>query len=64
MAIERYYSANEVMKMLQISKTTLYRIQKKGDLIPAMVGSQRRFPESQILAYLRGENEGLKKNGG
>lgn len=54
--IERYYSAKEVQKMLQISKSTLYRLQQKGCLVPAMVGRQRRFPESQILDLLKGGN--------
>lgn len=57
MSIERHYSAKEVQKMLQISKSTLYRLQKNGCLVPALVGGQRRFPESQILNMLKGGNK-------
>jgi len=57
MSIERYYSAKEVQKMLQISTSTLYRLQKSGCLIPSMVGRLRRFPESQILNLLKGGGE-------
>ncbi|WP_161908181.1 helix-turn-helix domain-containing protein [Emergencia sp. 1XD21-10] len=52
MAIEKYYSANEVMAMLKISPTTLYRLQVSGELTPAKVGNLRRFAESDILSYL------------
>lgn len=52
MAIEKYYSAAEVLAMLRISNTTLYRLQIKGDLIPVKVGHLRRFAESDIFNYL------------
>lgn len=54
MSVERHYSAKEVQKMLQISKSTLYRLQKKGCIVPARVGRQRRFPESKIQDLLNG----------
>ncbi len=52
MAIEKYYSANEVLSMLKISHTTLYRLQVSGELTPAKVGNLRRFAESDIRNYL------------
>lgn len=52
MALEYYYSAEEVLALLKISNTTLYRLQIKGDLVPIKVGHSRRFAESDIFSYL------------
>ncbi|WP_425756173.1 helix-turn-helix domain-containing protein [Ihubacter sp. rT4E-8] len=52
MALEKYYSAAEVLAMLKISNTTLYRLQIRGDLVPAKVGHLRRFAEKDVISYL------------
>lgn len=53
MAIERYYSAKEVLAELGICQTTLTRAQQKGEITPCYAGSRRRFAESEILRYLQ-----------
>lgn len=50
--MEKYFSAKEVLSILGISNTTLWKICKSGGLTPYMVGRQRRFSESNIIAYL------------
>lgn len=49
---KHYYSAEEVLDLLKISNTTLYRLQIRGDLVPIKVGHLRRFAESDIFNYL------------
>ena len=50
--IERYLSTAELMTMLGISRSTVYRLMAKG--IPnIMVGAVHRFPKDQVLSWLR-----------
>mgnify|MGYP000889779530 CR=1 FL=1 len=46
------YTTKEAMGMLKVSRTTLYRIVKNGDLKPIKVGSGIRFTEDEINRYL------------
>lgn len=51
--MDKYYSAKQVLEILGICETTLWKIVKSGELIPARVGRQRRFAEKELLAYLQ-----------
>lgn len=60
--MEKYFSAKEVLSILGICNTTLWKICKAGGLTPYMVGNRRRFSESDIIAYLeRGRQSNAKK---
>jgi excisionase family DNA binding protein len=52
--IEQYLSTGELMDMLGISRSTVYRLMEKG-LPNIMVGSVHRFPREQVLNWLGGE---------
>ena len=49
--IERYVSTAVLMEVLEISRSTVYRLMAKG--MPSIkVGSVHRFPMEQVLAWL------------
>ena len=49
--IETYLSTNQLMQMLNISRSTVYRLMDKG--LPAIkVGAVNRFPKDQVLNWL------------
>ncbi len=54
--LERYLSTGELMEMLGISRSTVYRLMAKG-MPNIMVGSVHRFPKDTVLAWLE-ETEG------
>jgi len=54
--IEHYLSTNELMEMLGISRSTVYRLMIKG-MPQLMVGSVHRFPKEQVLSWLEKGNE-------
>ena len=56
---ERYLSTGELMDMLGISRSTVYRLMGKG-LPNIMVGSVHRFPRDQVLTWLEGDDEAEK----
>jgi len=49
--IERYVSTAVLMDVLEISRSTVYRLMAKG-MPNIMVGSVHRFPMEQVLAWL------------
>jgi excisionase family DNA binding protein len=50
--IERYLSTGGLMEMLDISRSTVYRLIAKG--MPSItVGSVHRFPIEQVLKWLQ-----------
>ncbi|MFQ5853425.1 MAG: helix-turn-helix domain-containing protein [Candidatus Binatia bacterium] len=51
---EIYLSTGELMDMLSISRSTVYRLMEKG-LPNIMVGSVHRFPKEQVLVWLKEE---------
>ena len=51
--IEQYLSTGELLDMLGISRSTVYRLMGKG-MPNIMVGSVHRFPKDQVLAWLKG----------
>lgn len=46
------YTTKEAMEILKVSRTTLYRIVKNGDLKSIKVGGGIRFTEDEINRYL------------
>jgi excisionase family DNA binding protein len=54
---ERYLSTGELMEVLSISRSTVYRLMEKG-LPNIMVGSVHRFPIDQVLTWLKEKNGG------
>ncbi len=49
--MEQYLGTNELMKMLGISRSTVYRLIDRG--LPFInVGSINRFSKDQVLAWL------------
>lgn len=58
---ERYLSTGELMDVLSISRSTVYRLMEKG-LPNIMVGTVHRFPMEQVLTWLR-ENCGDTSRG-
>ena len=54
---ERYLSTGELMDVLSISRSTVYRLIAKG-LPNIMIGSVHRFPIDQILTWLKEKNGG------
>jgi len=49
--IEHYISTAGLMEVLEISRSTVYRLMAKG-LPSIMVGSVHRFPIDQVLTWL------------
>ena len=52
---EKYLSTNQLMEMLEISRSTVYRLMARG-MPRIMVGRVHRFPREQILVWLREMN--------
>lgn len=52
-AVQRNYLADEVCQMLNIGRTTLYKLVKSGELVPLRITARIRiWPESTIAAFL------------
>ena len=52
---ERYLSTGELMDILSISRSTVYRLMAKG-MPNIMVGSVHRFPINQVVAWLESQD--------
>jgi len=50
--IEQYLSTAGLMDVLEISRSTVYRLMAKG-MPNIMVGSVHRFPIEQVLTWLK-----------
>jgi excisionase family DNA binding protein len=46
--VEKLYTIAEVLEMLRISRTTLYRHIESGLLKPLKLGGKTLFPESEL----------------
>jgi hypothetical protein len=53
---ETYPSPDQVAKILDVDKSTLWRWRKQGYLIPIEVGGKRRYRMSDIKKILGGSN--------
>jgi len=60
---ERYLSTGELMDMLSISRSTVYRLMDKG-MPNLMVGSVHRFPVHQVVSWLaeQSNTRGITEN--
>lgn len=45
---DKYFTADEVKKIYNISESTLYRLGKAGLLVPSMIGGQRRYSKVSL----------------
>ena len=50
--MERYLSTGELMDILGISRSTIYRLMARG-LPNIMIGTVHRFPSEQVVAWLK-----------
>ncbi|MGF6376881.1 putative DNA-binding transcriptional regulator AlpA [Clostridiales Family XIII bacterium PM5-7] len=50
--IEKHYNAKEVMGMLHVGRTTLWRMTNRSELTPIWIGGQRLFAESDIKNFI------------
>jgi excisionase family DNA binding protein len=56
--IQQHYRADEVAKLLGVSKWTVYRLVKAGRLKFVKVGKRARgVPEDSLRAHMQGGNE-------
>lgn len=46
------YSVNDLAHVLRISRGLVYRLVRRGDLIPVQVGDRLRFRIDDVEAYL------------
>lgn len=56
--MNKLYTAQEVADRLQIKKTTVYELIKRGELYSSKVGKQLRISEQQLLQYLEHSGSG------
>ena len=59
-SVGRYMSTTELMNVLNISRSTVYRLMIKG-MPNIMVGSVHRFPMEKVLTWLKGLHTGTTK---
>jgi len=57
--MEQYLGTRELMEMLGISRSTVYRLMAKG-MPNIMVGSVHRFPKEQVLKWLQEKGDRQK----
>jgi excisionase family DNA binding protein len=49
---EKYVTTRQLMDLLEISRSTVYRLMAKG-MPHIMVGSVHRFPREAVICWLR-----------
>ena len=59
---EKYLSTSQLMELLEISRSTVYRLMAKG-LPNIMVGSVHRFPVAQVVTWLKTQNSHTVSDG-
>jgi len=50
--MEKLYTVIETMELLRISRPTLYRFIKSGQLVPLKMGKKTLFTESELTRFL------------
>ena len=53
---EKYLSTGQLMDLLEISRSTVYRLMAKG-LPNVMVGNVHRFPVNQVVGWLKKQTD-------
>lgn len=56
MAEEKYYTVNDVARMLQVTRTTVYDWMRSGSLPYVIAGGRRRITASALQAFIRAGN--------
>lgn len=55
--IERHYTTAELAELLAVHPETVRRLAASGELPSVRVGSERRYPQSGVVDYLRRHRE-------
>ncbi len=55
--IERHYTTAQLAEALAVHPETIRRLAARGLLLSVRVGSERRYPESAVQAYLARHRE-------
>jgi excisionase family DNA binding protein len=55
--LEPLLTVAEVCQLLSVSKQTLYRLLRAGELRPSRVGDRLRFSQDDVRAYLERNRE-------
>lgn len=50
---DRLIDVKEAAAKLEVTRMTLYNLEKRGELIPLRIGSKVKYRESDITVYLR-----------
>jgi len=50
--MDKLYTVNETLKILRISRPTLYKLIKDGAIKPAMIYNRTLFKESEIERFI------------
>jgi len=56
--VDRFYTAEELAELWQVSVETVYREAQRGRLVSTRVGNRRRFAESDVQRYQKENREG------
>ena len=55
--MKKYYSTKEVCHLLKKSRTTLWRIEKRGELVSVKYhGKQKKWLATDVIRYKKGMN--------
>lgn len=58
--MEKLYTVTEAMELLRISRPTLYRFIKAGQVVPIKMGRKTLFTESELTRFIDSLNERIE----
>lgn len=58
---EEFLTANQTADFLKVDKSSLWRFEKSGYLVPVRIGAKRMYRISDLEAILKGEKINPKK---
>ncbi len=50
MDLKHFLSVSDLMKLFQVSRTTIWRMQQRGDIPPPCIQSPPRWSRKQVMA--------------
>ena len=62
--MNKLYTAQEIADKLQIKKTTVYELIKRGELYSSKVGKQLRISDQQLQQYLQRSDQTFLRSEG